>query len=105
MNNDTELSFSFNLEEVETIRAALGQMPHDDVNVIIHKIYQTVHSHVFDEIDSPIQVIEAPKPKTAAAKKRRVKRPAKKPVERTGEAPYGLKKDGTPKKRPGRPAK
>ena len=30
-------------------------------------------------------------------------KPAPKPIFRTDEAPWGYKKDGTPKKRPGRP--
>jgi hypothetical protein len=43
-----------------------------------------------------------PAPKT---RKTRKPRKAKTPTVKTAEAPYGLKKDGTPKKRPGRPAK
>jgi hypothetical protein len=41
--------------------------------------------------------------KKVPVKAKQVKR-AKQPKVRDGEAPWGRKKDGTPKKRPGRPA-
>lgn len=35
--------------------------------------------------------------------KQKPKKAPKAPIVRTGEAPWGYKKDGTPKKRPGKP--
>jgi hypothetical protein len=47
--------------------------------------------HIFDEI------------KELKANKVVKKKPTPKPIFRTDEAPWGYKKDGTPRKRPGRP--
>ncbi len=44
-------------------------------------------------------------PSKVVVKKVRRPKAVKKPVERTAEAPWGLKKDGTPKQRPGRKVK
>lgn len=68
------IKFEFDADEMEIIRAALGQMPHDDVQAIIQKIYIVVQTQVLGE-------------------------------EVSLDAPWGRKKDGTPKKRPGRAPK
>ena len=98
---DNEISFSFTPEEADLIRIALGKMPHDDVQVIISKMYITVHDHVFgDAGERPAA------PKKRRAKKSRLMRSlTSRKVEKTDDAPWGLKKDGTPKKRPGRAPK
>jgi hypothetical protein len=85
MKDQQPINFSFTPEEAETIRYALGKLPHDDVQGIVIKMYQTVEHHVFGDDDQTYK---------------RTRKPRK-----TKEAPYGHKKDGTPKKRPGRPAK
>lgn len=80
MSFSTPINFSFNSEEINVIRSALGRMPHDDVQPIIAKIFQTVKDEVINK-RSPIK------------------------QEEQQEAPYGYKMDGTPKARPGRKAK
>lgn len=80
MSFSKPINFSFNSEEMNIIRAALGRMPHDDVQPIIVKIFQTVQDEVINK-RSPVQQEEQPK------------------------AQYGYKADGTPRKRPGRPMK
>jgi hypothetical protein len=85
-HQDTEISFSFTVEEVGVIRDALGQMPHDEVRPIVEKIYSTIHDHVFGKEEDFSDEDEQHEFKLY-------------------EYPFGVKKDGTPKKRPGRARK
>lgn len=71
------INFSFDPEEMEIIRSALGRMPHDEVQSIILKISLTVREDWINECNS-------------------IKH------EEDQEAPYGYKLDGTPRSRPGR---
>jgi hypothetical protein len=80
MSFSKPINFSFDSEEMNIIRSALGRMPHDDVQPIIVKIFQTVQDEVINK-RSPIK------------------------QEEQQEAPYGYKIDGTPRARPGRKAK
>lgn len=80
MSFSKPINFSFDSEEMNIIRSALGRMPYDDVQPIIVKIFQTVQDEVVNK-RSHIQQKEQP------------------------DAPYGYKADGTPRKRPGRPMK
>lgn len=100
-SQDSAISFLLTPEEADIIRAALGKMPHDDVEPIIIKMYETVRNHVFGNVG------ERPAaPKKRRAKKSRLMRSlTSKKIEKTNDAPWGLKKDGTPKKRPGRAPK
>ena len=59
-------------------------MPHDDVQPIIAKIYETIKEEMINK-NRPTQQEEQPKQETKAI--------------------YGYKADGTPRKRPGRPMK
>jgi hypothetical protein len=68
-------------EEVNTIVTALVRMPWIDVNDVITKLTEPTPQHV--SIDTPMLTL---------------------PVVDSMNAPYGLKKDGTPAKRRGRPA-
>lgn len=98
---DDEISFSFTPEEADLIRIALGKMPHDDVQLIVAKMYETVRDHVFGQVGT-----RPTAPKKPRAKKSRLTQIlTSKKVEKTADAPFGLKKDGTPKKRPGRAPK
>lgn len=80
MNFNKPINFSFDSEEMEIIRSALGRMPHDEVQSIILKIFQTVRDEMINERNS-------------------IK------YEEEQEAPYGYKMDGTPRARPGRKSK
>lgn len=80
MNFNKPINFSFDSEEMEIIRSALGRMPHDEVQSIILKIFQTVRDEMINERNS-------------------IKH------EEEQEAPYGYKMDGTPRARPGRKSK
>lgn len=84
-HQDTEISFSFTVEEMNLIREALGVMPHDEAAPLIEKIYWTVYDHIFREEDSS----DEPEQHEFSLHEYR----------------YGVKKDGTPKKRPGRAPK
>lgn len=83
METGNAIGFFFYPEEAEIIRRALGKQPHDEVQDIILKMLQTVENHVFGEDDLL---------------------PVEKMPRKAKEAPWGYKKDGTPKKRPGRKA-
>lgn len=78
MSFSTPINFSFNSDEINIIRSALGRMPHDDVQPIIVKIYETIKDKFTKKEEPPKQ---------------------------ESEAPYGYKLDGTPRGRPGRKAK
>ncbi len=109
-SQDTAISFSFTAEEAEIIRTALGKMPHDDVQLIVVKMYQTVHDHVFGSDEDPPPAIKRSVTKKSRLRRSLERKPKKSrlamtPQEKSAEAPYGLKKNGTPKKRPGRAPK
>jgi hypothetical protein len=84
-HQETELSFLFTVNEVSLIRHALGAMPHDEVRPVLEKIYSVVADHLFGEEDSSDEFEQH---EFSLHKYR-----------------YGVKKDGTPKKRPGRAPK
>ena len=71
-------------DEVKTIVTALVKMPWIEVNDVINKLTEPTTQHI--SIDKP-QTLTLPV------------------VTLPLEAPYGLKKDGTPAKKRGRPAK
>jgi hypothetical protein len=83
METGKAIGFFFYPEEAKIIRRALGKQPHDEVQDIILKMYQTVENNVFGKDDLL---------------------PVEKMPRKAKEAPWGYKKDGTPKKRPGRKA-
>jgi hypothetical protein len=65
---------------------------------------------LFWERAVPVATNPSPKPKKSRLRRSLERKPKKSrlamtPAEKSAEAPYGLKMDGTPKKRPGRPAK
>lgn len=113
-------AFEFTVNETSVVRMALGRMPHDEVWGLINKIHEVIRG------DAPPKKEKAPEllPLVPAPKKRPAK-PRKKLArtadeikifmsklnpdgtfkDSTDDAPFGYKKDGTPKKRPGRPAR
>jgi hypothetical protein len=98
-SQDNEISFLFSVDEADVIRAALGKMPHDEAQPIVMKMYETVRNHVFGVGDE-----QRIAPKRRAVKKSRLRLSLERGPKKA-DSPFGVKKDGTPKKRPGRAPK